>query len=61
MQEQLQYLINQSSFTRKPTAELAPFRYEELVKALDFHRNDPRICTYTIISFTPVSQNLRGW
>lgn len=41
MQEQLQYLINQSSFTRKPTAELAPFRYEELVKALDFHRTIP--------------------
>ena len=41
MQEQLQYLINQSSFTRKPTAELAPFHYDELAKALDFHRTIP--------------------
>lgn len=41
MQDILQCFINHTSFTERPTAPLAPFSYQELVKALNFHRSMP--------------------
>ena len=41
MQDNLQFFINQTSFTERPSAPLKPFSYPELVKALNFHRSIP--------------------
>lgn len=41
MQDNLQFFINQTSFTQRPSAPLKPFSYPELVKALNFHRSIP--------------------
>ncbi|WP_058910633.1 diaminopropionate ammonia-lyase [Entomohabitans teleogrylli] len=41
MQDNLSFFINRTSFTERPTAPLAPFAWQELIKALNFHRTIP--------------------
>ena len=58
MQDKLQFFINQTSFTERPSAPLAPFQYQELIKALNFHRSIPGYAPTPLYSLPALSQKL---
>lgn len=58
MQDKLQFFINQTSFTQRPSAPLGPFKYEELIKALNFHRSIPGYAPTPLYHLPALSQKL---
>lgn len=58
MQDILQCFINRTSFTERPTAPLAPFSHQELVKALNFHRSMPGYAPTPLYHLPMLSQTL---
>lgn len=58
MQDKLQFFINHTEFTERPTAPLKPFSYEELVKALNFHRSIPGYAPTPLYNLPALSEKL---
>lgn len=58
MQDKLQFFINQTSFTERPTAPLEAFSYQELIKALNFHRSIPGYAPTPLYSLPALSDKL---
>ncbi|EBU1141095.1 diaminopropionate ammonia-lyase [Salmonella enterica] len=58
MQEKLSLFINHTSFTEHPTAPLAPFSRQELIKALNFHRSVPDYTQTPLYSLPALSKKL---
>ncbi|MCD1126652.1 diaminopropionate ammonia-lyase [Jinshanibacter sp. LJY008] len=59
MQDKLQFFINHTEFTERPTAPLKPFSYEELIKALNFHRSIPGYAPTPLYNLPALSEKLR--
>lgn len=58
MQDKLQFFINHTEFTERPTAPLKPFSYEELIKALNFHRSIPGYAPTPLYNLSALSEKL---
>ncbi|MBK5075129.1 diaminopropionate ammonia-lyase [Budviciaceae bacterium CWB-B4] len=58
MQDKLQFFINHTEFTERPTAPLKPFSYEELLKALNFHRSIPGYAPTPLYNLPALSEKL---
>ncbi|MBK5145821.1 diaminopropionate ammonia-lyase [Budviciaceae bacterium BWR-B9] len=58
MQDKLQFFINHTEFTERPTAPLKPFSYEELIKALNFHRSIPGYAPTPLYNLPALSEKL---
>ncbi|HAX5209473.1 TPA: diaminopropionate ammonia-lyase [Escherichia coli] len=58
MLENISFFINQTPFTRQPSAPLAPFNHKELAKALKFHRTIPGYAPTPLYTLPALSQKL---
>ena len=58
MQEKISFFINQTQFTQQPSAPLASFSHNELVKALNFHRTIPGYEPTPLYTLPALSQKL---